>query len=739
MNGKDRAEVSKNSKKAAYKHVVSEGSVVVLDAHDIIGDVDTSSIKNYSWNQTSGMHIIIDDTAKDKWILSFTAPLLEGDDINTTLNFEFTDKGGNTRNYNCNASVIVKRVQRAIIFQGGVALGAYEAGVYGAIVEKLIKNNKDRQIKGSKKRPLFDIVAGTSIGAMNGAIVVSSVTADGKSVEDEKNWQASTNDVIDFWTVQKQWPTIADYLDMIPFYHYWCDTMHYTSTVFKQSANDLIEQYLNANPAIKSYTDMLAGWFLMEPGSWKDIFIDGWYIPSTAEARRRYYSAMQFLRTVGSFNVATGIYNPLAFGKFFDYLHLSNLFPARADNKHFVLFSLKRTLQQFAQFPINTSPPDHSQFPRKPRLLLVTVDVKTGDAITFDSYSKHAKYRGKREIIHNRKGIGIDHALATGTFPDFFDYPKFIVEMGEKKQEHIFWDGGFRSNTPLREVLQAHRDYWLDRARDQEQQRTKDRHGIEQEDGEYDRYENVVPDLEVYIADLWPSELKKEPLSFDRDFVQNREWNLILGDKTDYDEQVASVVTDYVDLTRRLKDLAERAPGGKKEINHILNSQATSISTIGKRRIYKELLEGRFRLVKVVHIDRRDDGNEVADNIIDYSYKTIEELIDVGYYDASVQMDLQQLKEGVMELSKRNGRYFEKEQDNGQVHELIESLCQIETLIKIQDGRLNSDTIVEQIKKFKDKVEHMGETPVEERMYVVAAADQLQNTITTVAEKMANG
>jgi len=62
-------------------------------------------------------------------------------------------------------------------------------------------------------------------------------------------------------------------------------------------------------------------------------------------------------------------------------------------------------------------------------------------------------------------------------------------------------------------------------------------------------------------------------------------------------------------------------------------------------------------------------------------------------------MDLQQLKEGVMELSKRNGRYFEKEQDNGQVHELIESLCQIETRIKIQDGRLNSDTIIEEIKK----------------------------------------
>lgn len=131
---------------------------------------------------------------------------------------------------------------------------------------------------------------------------------------------------------------------------------------------------------------MLAPWFLMEPGSWKDIFIDGWYIPATGEAARRYYSAMQFLRTVGSFNVATGIYNPFAFGKFFDYCDLSNL-PPRPDNKHFILFSLKRTLEGFACFPIKTSPGAR----KEPRLLLVTVDAKTGDAVTYDSYPPEDK------------------------------------------------------------------------------------------------------------------------------------------------------------------------------------------------------------------------------------------------------------------------------------------------------------------------------------------------------------
>jgi predicted acylesterase/phospholipase RssA len=70
--------------------------------------------------------------------------------------------------------------------------------------------------------------------------------------------------------------------------------------------------------------------------------------------------------------------------------------------------------------------------------------------------------------------------LASGTFPNFFDYPKFKVNINKNdddhddannyskskvepstnEEQHIFWDGGYRSNTPLREVIQLHRDYW---------------------------------------------------------------------------------------------------------------------------------------------------------------------------------------------------------------------------------------------------------------------------------------
>ena len=53
---------------------------------------------------------------------------------------------------------------RALIFQGGGSLGAYEAGAYKAFYELL--SERDKKI-GREDHNLFDIVAGTSIGSMN--------------------------------------------------------------------------------------------------------------------------------------------------------------------------------------------------------------------------------------------------------------------------------------------------------------------------------------------------------------------------------------------------------------------------------------------------------------------------------------------------------------------------------------------------------------------------------------------
>ena len=92
--------------------------------------------------------------------------------------------------------------QRALVLQGGGSLGAYEAGVYQALYERI--TNKDRE-KGIKDRPLFDIIAGTSIGAINAAIIVSYAV-------ENNTWEGSSERLNEFWEyLSKESP-----LDQIP-------------------------------------------------------------------------------------------------------------------------------------------------------------------------------------------------------------------------------------------------------------------------------------------------------------------------------------------------------------------------------------------------------------------------------------------------------------------------------------------------------------------------------------------
>ena len=61
-------------------------------------------------------------------------------------------------------------INRALIFQGGGSLGAYEAGAYKAIYEDL---SAYFRTEGRENEPIFHIISGTSIGAINAALLVS--------------------------------------------------------------------------------------------------------------------------------------------------------------------------------------------------------------------------------------------------------------------------------------------------------------------------------------------------------------------------------------------------------------------------------------------------------------------------------------------------------------------------------------------------------------------------------------
>jgi NTE family protein len=721
--GKNKSEIPQSDieidKKnpTCFNFVVSEGSTVVFDLADFIKDkeINIDNIGFQSYRQIDSRTPVEIHKENDKF-LWFTAPYVGGNEINTKLNFELTIADNDTSSTR-EVAVVVKRVHRAIIFQGGVSLGAYEAGVYSALVEILSKKEEGKGgLLENEKRPLFDIVVGASIGAMNGAIIVSNVIR-------HKSWEDSAKEVIEFWKDQES-PTVADTLDMNPVYHYWWDIVHGTSKIIKQSTSDMIELYSIMNSPIKKwYDDVLTNWFSVDPNLWKDLILDGWYIPATAEASRRYYSAKQF-DTFGALNVASGIIPWSRYGKFFDMSDLLNSVP-RPDNKHLSGFSLRRTLEKFTSFPIKTN-----KDKGEPRLLLVTVDVDTGDAVTFDSYSDKIKYHNEENYITCDEGIKLDPVLASGTFPGFFDYPKFKVENEDikhsKKENHIFWDGGFRSNTPLRELIQAHRDYWHKTVKSAMNEKDKD--------------ENDVPDLEVYIADLWPSELKEEPISFDLDFVENRKWGILFSDKTDYDEQVANFVTDYIDLTKQFRNLAESKGASINEIKHILDRHASSKNTKGQRRRFEELLGGRFRLTKVVRIDRKDDGNEVGNKIYDYSQTSIEMLMKTGYCDALLQTGIQsiideflKLDDKSMRLENNNERYKEHRHI---MEKLQQDLQKIQTRMNIEDGHDGTtimnrvDNFISNVRSISDVIDHG--TLKEEKGLVIFTANQFHETLMVI-------
>jgi NTE family protein len=103
----------------------------------------------------------------------------------------------------------VPNFQRVLILQGGGSLGAYEAGVYQALYEMVTKSDKER---GFKNKPIVDIVAGTSIGAINSAVLVSYVI-------ENNTWEGSSERLNEFWDYLSK-ESLVDY---IPGFTDWWD------------------------------------------------------------------------------------------------------------------------------------------------------------------------------------------------------------------------------------------------------------------------------------------------------------------------------------------------------------------------------------------------------------------------------------------------------------------------------------------------------------------------------------
>ena len=187
---------------------------------------------------------------------------------------------------------------------------------------------------------------------------------------------------------------------------------------------------------------------------------------------------------------------------------------------------LRESIRNYTKFPIATIFDKQDIKKQQPRLLLVSVDAEEGEVVTFDSYEKedgsrkseygydyegsnsdtyadHSVHdafndqqtsKGDKDFIRYDQGIMVEHVMASASVPEHYDYtlvPKVYdyTKTEEEKLKDIqyyrnstkseiyrrFWDGGLLSNTPLRELIQAHQEYWMGLRKDNKKNKPNDR------------------------------------------------------------------------------------------------------------------------------------------------------------------------------------------------------------------------------------------------------------------------
>jgi len=460
--------------------------------------------------------------------------------------------------------------QRALVFQGGGSLGAYEAGAYKAFYELASERDK---IIGREDKPLFDIVAGTSIGAMNASVLVS-------YVKEKKTWRGSAERLIEFW----EHLATESVVDKMPGFTQWWDYWHYLYNVV-----------------------------------------------ATSESARRYYNTKQFI-----LKGVPNVFKPSQTFTDKTFLDPSNVWYLYSNGP------LKQSLEKFAKFPIATSYEEN-----EPRLLLVAVDVQEGSTVVFDSYEKadgsrkteygrydmefaHDGNEGFEHVLRYNNGIEVDYVLASGSVPVNYDYTKLIVEdysnkhkiksenedkkknQGRKtinKKARYFWDGGIIANTPLREAVMEHRRYW---------------HYVRKSE---------PPLIRAFIINVHP--IKQEYLPANYDGVVDRKNDLTYHDRTLFDERMAIMITDYVNIIRNLIKLTEDTKIKKTLVDNILQQQALSRNFMtGKHFTYADLIQGMVSVDLVVRVERKNDIHTIANKTFDFSNTTIRQLIKDGYEEA---------------------------------------------------------------------------------------------------------
>ena len=217
-------------------------------------------------------------------------------------------------------------------------------------------------------------------------------------------------------------------------------------------------------------------------------------------------------------------------------------------------------------------------------------------------------------VIEYNEGIKIQHVMASATLPEFFEY--------EEISGHKFWDGGLLSNTPIRELIQAHKDFW------EYKMDSKELENSILEEASFN-----VPDLELYMVNLWHSNDDVAPS--DPDGMTDRLKDIKLQDQYYVKESILQ--THYIHLIERLIQLGISKKNNnnnyelKNDINNILQNYTPSLDTTEKPKKYLDIIKTQFEITKIESIERRDDDDTISAKDGDFTSETINKLIRDGY------------------------------------------------------------------------------------------------------------
>ena len=398
-------------------------------------------------------------------------------------------------------------------------------------------------------------------------------------------------------------------------------------------------EYLSTQPSVENIPYFTSYW-----DSWRRVDRR----IASGESARRYFSTKEF--------ILKGVPNvfvpkmPLPDHRFFDPSNTWYIY----DNR-----PLKKSLEKFAKFPISTSFENN-----EPRLLLVAVDVQELTPVVFDSYEKedgtrkseYGRYgrvkfgssekskentEGFEHVIRYDDGIIADFVLASCSVPINYDYTRLNVETrvlvgggrgdnadtgdnnrppsssssNGKPSLRSFWDGGLLANTPLRQTVLSHREYW---------------HKVRKLDED-------IPRLRYGIINLHPA--KQDYLPSDYDGVVDRKNDIIFHDRTAFDENVAILLSDFIRLAKTLIKIAEENGTSKEVLQKALKEETRAVYlATGEHWKFDDLIKANVDVDFVVRLDRKNDSHTISNKTFDFSKTTIQQLIQDGYQETKEQM-----------------------------------------------------------------------------------------------------